>query len=206
MGSMRLTIEVRGMEPSTIRSGETAWRMAIAAKVAERFPEPFTPPEGTEFAVDVVFHLVEHRLFVRPNRPGPPDLDNLLKPVLDTLFTSANVLGPTGVLVNANDTWVTDVRARKTEAPDSSQEGADITVSWPDGDASPMRSTSLQRWGVDACFRQRFVSCGTVWYLLDKRPPRTNVRPLGAAGRVHDDRGRRLAMAGVGWLVLAWAL
>ena len=89
--------------------------MAIAEKVAERFPEPFMPPGGTEFAVDVVFHLVEHRLFVRPNRPGPPDLDNLLKPVLDTLFTSANVLGPTGVLVDANDTWVTDVRARKTE-------------------------------------------------------------------------------------------
>ena len=92
---MRLTIEVRGTEPSTIRSGETAWRMAIAQKVAERFPEPFMPPEGTEFAVDVVFHLVEHRLFVRPNRPGPPDLDNLLKRVLDTLFTSANVLGAT---------------------------------------------------------------------------------------------------------------
>jgi hypothetical protein len=131
---MRLTIEVRGTEPSTIRSGETGWRMAIAQKVAERFPEPFMPPEGTEFAVDVVFHLVEHRLFVRPSRPAPPDLDNLLKPVLDTVFTSANVLGPTGVLINANDTWVTDVRARKTEAPDSSQEGADITVSWPDGD------------------------------------------------------------------------
>jgi hypothetical protein len=137
MSSMRLTIEVRGTEPSTIRSGETAWRMAIAQKVAERFPEPFMPPEGTEFAVDVVFHLVEHRLFVRPNRPGPPDLDNLLKPVLDTLFTSANVLGPTGVLINANDTWVTDVRARKTEVPDASQEGADITVSWSDADPQP---------------------------------------------------------------------
>jgi hypothetical protein len=48
-----------------------------------------------------------------------------------------DVLGPTGVLVNANDTWVTDVRARKTEAPDSSQEGADIAVSWPDRDAYP---------------------------------------------------------------------
>lgn len=139
---MRLTIEVRGTEPSTIRSGETAWRMAIAEEVSERFPEPFMPPEETEFAVDVVFHLVEHRLFVRPNRPGPPDLDNLLKPVLDTLFTSANVLGPTGVLVKANDTWVTDVRARKTEARDSSQEGADITVSWPDGNAKPIRATS----------------------------------------------------------------
>jgi len=135
MSSVRLTIEVRGTEPSTIKSRETAWRMAIAQEVAERFPEPLMPPEETEFAVDVVFHFVEHRLFVRPNRPGPPDLDNLLKPILDTLFTSETVRGPTGVLVKANDTWVTDVRARKTEAPDSSQEGADITVSWPDGDA-----------------------------------------------------------------------
>jgi hypothetical protein len=40
-----------------------------------------------------------------------------------------------GAILSSNDTWVTEVRARKTEAPDSSHEGADITVSWPDGDA-----------------------------------------------------------------------
>jgi len=68
--------------------------------------------------------------FIKPNRPGPPDLDNLLKPVLDTLFTSDNVVGPTGVLVEANDTYVTEVRARKTEAPVREQEGADIIVTW----------------------------------------------------------------------------
>ncbi len=39
---------------------------------------------------------MKERLFIQPNQSVPPDLDNLLKPVLDTLFISDNVIGPTG--------------------------------------------------------------------------------------------------------------
>lgn len=128
---MRSHIPVRGVEPSTVRSGPTEWRLAIAAAVKEMYPDaPYRPARGTTFTVEVEFRLVEHRLFIRPNRPGPPDLANLLKPVLDTLFTSDNVVGPTGALVDENDTYVTEVRARKTEAPMRDQEGADIIVTW----------------------------------------------------------------------------
>jgi Holliday junction resolvase RusA-like endonuclease len=128
---MRLVVSVRGTEPSTVKSGSTAWRNAIAASVEELFPEaPYTPTRGTTFTVDVEFHLVAQRLFIQPNWPVPPDLDNLLKPVLDTLFTSDGVVGPTGLLVLENDTYVTEVRARKTEAMTRELEGADITVTW----------------------------------------------------------------------------
>jgi Holliday junction resolvase RusA-like endonuclease len=128
---MRLVVDVRGAEPSTQMSGFTLWRKAMAARVAELCPDaPHTPTSGTTFAVDVEFHLVAERLFIMPNQPTPPDLDNLLKPVLDTLFTSAGVLGPTGTLVEANDTYVMEVRARKTKAVALAQQGADIVVTW----------------------------------------------------------------------------
>lgn len=107
--------------------------MAIASRVAEQFPSgPYSPPDGTRFAVQATFCLLEERLFLVPNWPDPPDLDNLLKPVLDTLFTSKGVLGLTGTLVAANDTNVTEVSARKIRAPSPEQEGADFTVMWDD--------------------------------------------------------------------------
>ncbi len=130
---MRLSIQVRGVQPSTQKSGPTEWRQAIAEAVRASCPDaPYQPPEEMTFTVDIVFHLVKERLFIQPNQPGPPDLDNLLKPVLDTLFTSDNVAGPTGTLVHRNDTYVTEVRARKTEALGRDSEGADITVEWDD--------------------------------------------------------------------------
>jgi Holliday junction resolvase RusA-like endonuclease len=99
--------------------------------VKDRYPDaPYRPARGTRFTVEVEFHLVASRLFIQPHQPVPPDLDNLLKPVLDTLFISDNVKGPTGVLVPENDTFVTEVRARKTEAPVPEEQGADIFVTW----------------------------------------------------------------------------
>jgi hypothetical protein len=130
---LKLSIRVVGVQPSTKRSGPTKWRLAIADAVAASFHDaPYQPSAGVTFAVDIVFRLVKNRLFIQPNQPVPPDLDNLLKPVLDTLFTSDNVVGPTGTLIQRNDTWITEVRARKTEALGPNGEGADITVEWND--------------------------------------------------------------------------
>lgn len=80
--------------------------------------------------MDITFRLVEERLFIEPNWPVPPDIDNLLKPVLDTVFTSAGVIGPTRALVDRNDTFVTEIRARKIEASTGAEEGATIKVAW----------------------------------------------------------------------------
>ena len=73
---------------------------------------------------------MDHGLLQMSNRPNPADLDNLLKPILDTVFTSENVKGPTKALVDANDTNVFEVCARKTRAFSSQGQGVDITVSW----------------------------------------------------------------------------
>jgi Holliday junction resolvase RusA-like endonuclease len=128
---MKLEFSLRGAQPSTLTKQRSPWRKAIASCVAERFPSaPYSPPDGTRFTVDATFYLVEQRLFLAPNWPDPPDLDNLLKPVLDTLFTSKGVLGLTGTLVAANDTNVTEVTARKIKASSHEQEGADFTVTW----------------------------------------------------------------------------
>jgi Holliday junction resolvase RusA-like endonuclease len=130
---MRLVIDVSGVQPSTIKSGPTAWRTAITARARDLYPDaPYTPAEGTTFKVEVEFRLVQQRLFTEPNWPPPPDLDNLLKPVLDTVFTSDNVVGPTAALVDRNDTYVSEVCAKKRRAETTREEGAVITVAWND--------------------------------------------------------------------------
>ena len=61
------------------------------------------------------------------------DLDNLAKPVLDTLFTSQNVSKSriTGVLLpEVNDTWVFRLRLEKVGVKTPQDQGADLTVTW----------------------------------------------------------------------------
>jgi hypothetical protein len=57
------------------------------------------------------------------------DLDNFVKPVLDTLFTSQNVSPRvTGVLFPVNDTWVFRLVLEKVRVETPQDQGADITV------------------------------------------------------------------------------
>lgn len=57
------------------------------------------------------------------------DLDNFVKPVLDTIFTSQNVSREvTGVLFSVNDTWVFRLVLQKVGVESSEDQGADITV------------------------------------------------------------------------------
>src|SRR5213593_626253 len=94
-------IQVRG-HPA--RRQSISWREAIRDAVTAKYPQaPFTPPPlETKFNVEVIFRMTPEDLA----RPAF-DLDNFVKPVLDTLFTSQNVLGLTGVLLTeVNDTWV----------------------------------------------------------------------------------------------------
>jgi hypothetical protein len=58
------------------------------------------------------------------------DLDNLAKPILDTLFTSEHVdqTLPTGVLLAVNDTLVFRLELEKVPVDSEEERGADITV------------------------------------------------------------------------------
>jgi Holliday junction resolvase RusA-like endonuclease len=127
---MKLEVSVRGVEPS-VRPGPTVWRTAIASAIKERYPDaPFKPSTATGYQVEVEFHLMSHRMFIQPNHSTPPDVDNLLKRVLDTVFRSDRVAEPTGVLIDENDTYVVDVRAMKREAASAREQGVDISVRW----------------------------------------------------------------------------
>jgi hypothetical protein len=94
----------------------------------DTYPQaPFAPPPvGSKFTVEVTFRMTPADLA----RPAV-DLDNLAKPVLDTLFTSQNVLGLSGVLLrDVNDTWVFRLILEKVGVKTPEEQGADITVTW----------------------------------------------------------------------------
>jgi hypothetical protein len=93
----RWWIRVRG-HPARVK--DILWREAIRDEVKARYPEaPFpAPAPETKFEVEVTFRMTPKDLA----RPAF-DLDNFVKPVLDTIFTSQNVSrGVTGVLFQVN--------------------------------------------------------------------------------------------------------
>jgi hypothetical protein len=78
----------------------------------------------TKFDVEVIFRMTPEDL----DRPAF-DLDNFVKPVLDTLFTLQNVSPRvTGVLLPVNDTWVFRLVLEKVGVESPQDQGADITV------------------------------------------------------------------------------
>ena len=119
-------IQVRG-HPASVKS--IGWREAIRDAVTANYPRaPFTStPMETKFAVEATFRMTPEDLA----RPAV-DLDNLAKPVLDTLFTSRNVSKTrlTGVLLRVNDTWVFRLLLEKVEVKTPQEQGADLTVTW----------------------------------------------------------------------------
>ncbi len=111
------------------RRDSSEWRGAIGAAVEAAYPQaPFTSPhlKAARFTVEVTFWMTLLDLA----RPAV-DLDNFVKPVLDTLFTSQNVRRLTGVLLpDVNDTQVFRLLIEKDEVDSPEDQGADITISW----------------------------------------------------------------------------
>ena len=108
------------------RVKDTRWREAIRDAVKATYPQaPFPEPRlKTKFEVEVTFRMTREDLA----RPAF-DLDNFVKPVLDTLFTSQNVSPRvTGVLLPVNDTWVFRLVVEKVEVETPKDQGANITV------------------------------------------------------------------------------
>ena len=121
-------IQVRE-HPARARRNSSEWRDAIGGAVEAAYPQaPFTSPhlKTARFTVEVTFWMTPLDLA----RPAV-DLDNLVKPVLDTLFTSGNVRGLTGVLLpDVNDTRVFRLLIEKDEVDRPEDQGAKITISW----------------------------------------------------------------------------
>jgi Holliday junction resolvase RusA-like endonuclease len=115
-------IQVRGYPPRVKGIG---WREAIRDQVRATYPQaPFAKPSETKFEVEVIFRMTAQDM----DKPAL-DLDNLIKPVLDTLFTSQNVSSPvTKVLFPVNDTWVFRLALAKIRVETPEDQGADITV------------------------------------------------------------------------------
>jgi len=123
-------LAIRGEPPVPWGGNEWEWRRAVAreAKIA-KVPLPL-PPKRT-FPVRIPFHLA-------PSTLARADLDNLAKPVLDTLFESRNAQVPdeslTGALfAGVDDDRVFSLHLDKRAALAPEEEGADISVTWSKG-------------------------------------------------------------------------
>ena len=126
-------IAIRGMRPSPSANErrEVAWRHKIAEEIAKRVNRPLNVPADTQFELRITFYIESAQLF----RAG--DLDNLAKPVLDTLFQQSRPTElPTARLFTVDDGYVTSLQPAKHGVKKSSDEGADIHLKWsPQGEA-----------------------------------------------------------------------
>lgn len=122
-----LSFEVVGRTP--LGGGSTSrrsWREAIrdaALEASGRFPDRPTPDELT---VEVVFRIAEPRM-------RSADLDNMVKPVLDTIFRSRDEqLDPalTGALLPVDDASIHRLVVEKHRAEGPHDEGVRIVVRW----------------------------------------------------------------------------
>lgn len=125
----QLTISCRGKTPIPWGSSEWEWRRALAEKArsARIGSELKDLHLLSQFEVAVTFLMTNPHI-------QRADLDNLAKPVLDTLFRSRNAQvsdsSLTGALFDFDDDRVFRLTLEKRSVPAAADEGVDITVSW----------------------------------------------------------------------------
>ncbi len=124
-----ISFPVRGYKPIAWGDNERDWRRAIADearglryKVGAR-----KISERTSFIVEILFLLC-------PRYIKGVDLDNLAKPVLDTIFKSRHSqvkdLYLTGALFDVDDDQVIRLVLEKREVTHTGEEGIDIAITW----------------------------------------------------------------------------
>jgi Holliday junction resolvase RusA-like endonuclease len=125
----QIRLRVRGMTPIPWGSNEWAWRQHLAheGKSKRSGIESSPVSAATRFAVEVIFYMSASRV-------GRADLDNLAKPVLDTLFrpryAQVSNLDLTGALFDLDDDRVFMLILEKRLVATEEEQGADVTVSW----------------------------------------------------------------------------
>lgn len=107
--------------PSPYSNGpyESAWRQTVASQALLAFPEPF-PATVHPLRIEIEFRMI-------PSRRG--DLDNLAKPVLDTLFCqSRESKHPVAHVFLCDDCVLDELVLRRTRVSSVEEEGATIRI------------------------------------------------------------------------------
>jgi Holliday junction resolvase RusA-like endonuclease len=110
-------------------SSRRQWREAIRQAAVAVAPDPREVPPGAALRIDVVFRIAGPRF-------DSSDLDNLVKPVLDTLFRSRDEqLDPTltAALLPVDDAAIHRLVVEKQQADGTDDEGVTVEVRWEDG-------------------------------------------------------------------------
>ena len=110
-------------------SSRRQWRDALRQAAIAVAPDPREVPERAPVSVDVIFRIAEPRF-------ASSDLDNLVKPVLDTLFRSRDEqLDPTltAALLPVDDAAINRLVVEKQQAAGTEDEGVTVEVRWEDG-------------------------------------------------------------------------
>lgn len=122
-----LSFDVKGKRPISWGCNEWEWRRTVADKVRAviaQFDEPLTV---TSADVEITFRMTAPYLY-------KADLDNLAKPILDTLFLPRNPQVKdrllTGALFSVDDDRVFRLILEKCQVKDPSEEGASISIRW----------------------------------------------------------------------------
>ena len=122
-------ISVRGRTPAPWGvKNQWEWRDCLTAQTwsIRSLVDQQQIQETSEFHVKVVFWMTEPHV-------KHADLDNLAKPVLDTLFLIRNAQcgdSRTGALFDVDDNRVFELTAEKRIVPLCEEEGVDVTVAW----------------------------------------------------------------------------
>ena len=133
---MRRVVEITVSGRTPLGGGSTSrrqWREAIRDAALGVAPDPQDVPDGAPLTVDVVIRLTEPRF-------GSSDLDNLVKPVLDTLFRSRDEQldpGLTAALLPIDDAAIQRLVVEKHRADGMEEEGVSVSVSWEDEEGTP---------------------------------------------------------------------
>lgn len=115
-----LTLVIRGRpSPWANQPQEGVWRSQIADQVRETVPEPFSK-EIRPRKVRIEFLMIQ-------SRRG--DLDNLAKPVLDTLFRqSRKSAHPVACIFMCDDCHIEELTLKRTIVTDPADEGAIVSI------------------------------------------------------------------------------
>ena len=126
MGELRFV--VNGMRPVPWGSNEWAWRGAIAAEArSAKASAPGALEASGVFEVRLLFRMGSSNI-------DRADLDNLAKPVLDTVFLSRNAQVKdrtlTGALFDVDDDRVFRLDLEKRLVSSDLEEGVDVCITW----------------------------------------------------------------------------
>ena len=117
-----IEFDIRGMTPRPSSTDEGPWRKYIADSVAQEVAIGAIPDshlfagDSDYFEVSMVFHILRSELY----GGNSPDLDNLSKPVLDTLFCDKrNSKHCKGALYQIDDhlVWKLSLEKRPVDSP-----------------------------------------------------------------------------------------